>query len=85
VSAVLCPRCETSFYTPYGESWEPGDPLPPALSRLTREENDTPIYVCSACGQDEAMLEFFGPGAQPPETWPVETTYILPKPSDQKE
>lgn len=78
--SVLCPRCQTNSYTPYGDEWEPGDPLYAALSRTTRGEDDDPIYVCSACGQDEAMLEFFGPGAQPPEEWPVKLEYTFPTP-----
>ena len=53
---VLCPRCGVGYYTPYGEPFDPtrGDPLPPALSRM-----DNKTYICSRCGTDEAMREFY--------------------------
>jgi hypothetical protein len=77
---VLCPRCQRNHYTPYGEPWERGDPLPPALSRTTRGADDAPIYVCSPCGQDEAMKEFFHGETDPPEDWPVEIQFMLEVP-----
>jgi hypothetical protein len=40
-----------------------------ALSRTTRMLEDTPVYVCSPCGEDEAMLDFAGIGQR--ETWPI--------------
>lgn len=52
---VLCPRCGVNFYTPYGVGWEEGMPFPPALSR---EDNKT--YICSPCGTEEALEDFFG-------------------------
>ena len=51
---VLCPMCKTNFYTPYGVKWEEGMPPKPALSR---EDNAT--YICSPCGTDEALADFF--------------------------
>lgn len=81
---MVCPRCELHEFTPYGQEFKPGDPYPPALSRLSREENDVPLWICSECGQDEAMLEFLGPGAQPPSEWPVEITYSFQKVLDDE-
>lgn len=52
---VPCPRCGINFYTPYGVTYRDGMPLPPALSR---EDNKT--YICSPCGTDEALEDFFG-------------------------
>lgn len=52
---ILCPMCNKNFYTPYGVKWEDGMPFPPALSR---EDNKT--YICSPCGTDEALADFFG-------------------------
>ena len=46
-------------------------PPPPALSRTTREEGDDPVYVCSECGQEEAMQDAFEGGATPQSGWPV--------------
>jgi|TARA_E500000305_G_C3837284_1_gene150111 hypothetical protein len=49
---TTCPRCGI-----------PGTMRRPvevnALSRHTRGENDTPLYVCSTCGQGEAMEQAF--------------------------
>jgi hypothetical protein len=70
---VLCPRCGINEYTPYGERWDgPQDgPPPPALSRTTRGEEDEPVYVCSDCGQEEGMQDFFEGGAAPQSEWPL--------------
>jgi hypothetical protein len=70
---VLCPRCEINEYTPYGERWDgpASGPPPPALSRTTRGEEDEPVYVCSDCGQEEGMEDFFQGGATPQSEWPV--------------
>jgi hypothetical protein len=83
--SVLCARCEIHYYTPYGEDRGPDDPFPPALSRLSRGEAGTqiagsnflPIYVCSECGQDEAMLEYTGQHLPTPDEWPVEIQFNL--------
>ena len=49
---TTCPRCGI-----------PGTMRRPveanALSRHTRGENDAPLYVCSTCGQNEAMEQAF--------------------------
>ena len=81
VVMVLCPRCQIDHYTPYEETWKKGEPPPPALSRLSRGHGAlevAPIWVCSRCGQDEALREFYGQPLQPPDDWPVELTHVLP-------
>jgi hypothetical protein len=67
---VLCPRCEQNRFTPYGVDWEPSMPALPALSRA-----DNKTYICSECGQDEALHDFFvrTPLTQPGE-WPIKET-----------
>jgi hypothetical protein len=42
-----------------------------ALSRTTRGEHDVSVYVCSPCGSDEGMLEYFTDGCQPQSEWPI--------------
>jgi len=75
---VLCPRCGTDRYRPYASERNPDSDYvapgfaPPALSRLTRGENANPrLYVCSACGQDEAMRDFNDLPPIPPDEWPL--------------
>ena len=60
----MCPRCESqSLVVPVNHN---------ALSRTCREDNDTPVYVCSDCGEDEGMQSPpFGSGATPQDQWPV--------------
>lgn len=50
--ATTCPRCGI-----HGTMRRPVEVN--ALSRHTRGENDAPLYVCSTCGQDEAMEQAF--------------------------
>lgn len=62
---AFCPRCD---------QFEMRDPIGAnALSRTTREAEDTAVFVCSTCGANEAMEEFVnGVGnATPQEAWPV--------------
>lgn len=62
---VLCPRCQTNSFVPYGVVMsEPGDR--PALSRT-----DNKTYICSACGTDEALLDWAGASLLPPSEWPI--------------
>ncbi len=68
MSKVLCPRCRRSYYTPYGES-PPSDYWEAPYPALSRMDNKT--YVCSECGQKEAMRDFAGAGPIPPSEWPV--------------
>lgn len=63
---TLCPRCERNHYTPYGEPWDPGDPLPPAVSRM-----DDQTHICSKCGEDEAMRDFTRAAPVPLHEWPI--------------
>jgi hypothetical protein len=45
-----------------------------ALSRTTRQAEDTPVYVCSPCGTDEAMEDWLKKhtgGATPQDQWPL--------------
>ena len=67
MGTVTCPRCGRNEYTPYGEPWDPErDAPPPALSRM-----DNATYICSDCGQDEAMRDFSGEPPVPPDQWPL--------------
>ena len=49
-----CPRCGGGVPNDAERGAYPG-----ALSRWTRDGTREPIEVCSACGTEEAMLEFF--------------------------
>lgn len=65
-----CPRCWRDAFVPYGatdkqEAYDAGF-TPPALSRM---DNET--YICSACGQDEAMRDYTQQPPIPPNDWPV--------------
>ncbi len=68
-ATVLCPRCEANRYTPYGTdvdiTVEEVAPYP-ALSRM-----DNKTYICTPCGNDEAMRDFFGGNPIPPDEWPI--------------
>ena len=58
-----CPRCEElTMMTPLEIN---------ALSRTTREVNDTPMWVCSDCGMDEGLEDAFSSGATPQSEWPM--------------
>jgi hypothetical protein len=72
MSTVTCPRCKTREYTPMGDPFTNGDPLPPALSRT-----DNKTYICSGCGTDEAMLDWTGAELPGPDNWPVSENGIL--------
>ena len=51
-----CPRCRVNDMM-----------HPEEINALSRMNNRS--YVCSACGEDEAMLDFAGIGQQEP--WPI--------------
>lgn len=68
-----CPRC--LGYIPNDDT--PGA-YPGALSRTTRGPRDEPIYVCSQCGHDEAMLQFTTGRCQRPSEWPVTRQFSTP-------
>ena len=59
-----CPRCgEHSMLDPQVLN---------ALSRTTRGLEDIAVYVCSPCGTDEGMLEYFTKECQPQSEWPID-------------
>lgn len=69
----LCPRCELRHFTPYNAAVEMTqerfEKYPfPALSRVAQ------IYICSWCGQDEAMRDFRHEAPVPPDEWPIRGT-----------
>jgi rubrerythrin len=69
-----CPRC--LGFIPNNET--PGAYMG-ALSRTTRGPDDEPIYVCSACGTDEALRQFTDNGKTPsPDEWPLARKFELP-------
>ena len=58
-----CPRCgEHSIVEPRALN---------ALSRTTRGPDDVSVYICSPCGSDEGMLEYFSGECQPQSEWPI--------------
>ena len=60
---LLCPRCQHNTL-PIG--------YPGALSRM---DNETEI--CSPCGTDEGMIDFFGPNRIYMSDWPVKRIFEL--------
>jgi hypothetical protein len=64
----ICPRCKDNWI-PCNE--RPGE-YPGALSRA---DNETEI--CSACGEDEALKDFFDGGCETTDAWPVVRAYNL--------
>lgn len=69
--SLRCPRCDRLTMRP--------NQVENALSRTTRGVNDEAVYVCSPCGTDEGMQDYFDFGATPQSEWPVESlTYVLP-------
>ena len=70
--SLLCPRCDRLTMRP--------NQVENALSRTTRGVDDEAVYVCSPCGTDEGMQDFFEEeGATPQSEWPIKTwTYAIP-------
>ena len=69
--SLLCPRCERLTMRP--------NKVENALSRTTRGVDDEAVYVCSPCGTDEGLQDYFEEGATPQSEWPVKAlTYVLP-------
>ncbi len=59
-----CPRCDEKRIDPMQ--------VLNSLSRTTRTEESTPIYVCNVCGMDEAFEDFYkDSGATPQNEWPL--------------
>jgi hypothetical protein len=61
-SPLLCPRCLGELPVGY----------PGALSRV---DNETEI--CSACGTDEALTDYYDRFLAPIKSWPIKRTYEL--------
>ena len=69
--SLRCPRCERLTMRPNLHE--------NALSRTTRGVDDEAVYVCSPCGTDEGLQDYFDEGATPQSEWPVKgLTYVLP-------
>lgn len=69
--SLRCPRCERLTMRPNLHE--------NALSRTTRGVDDEAVYVCSPCGTDEGLQDYFEEGATPQSEWPVKAlTYVLP-------
>lgn len=58
-----CPRCT---------GWIPNNETPGAyMGALSRVAD---VYICSACGTDEAMRDFGGLPPYSPSDWPLDPT-----------
>ncbi len=69
--SLRCPRCDRLTMRPNLHE--------NALSRTTRGIDDKAVYVCSPCGTDEGLQDYFEEGATPQDEWPVKgLTYVLP-------
>ena len=69
--SLRCPRCDRDTMR--------AKKVENALSRTTRGVDDEAVYVCSPCGTDEGLQDFFEGGATPQSEWPVKgLTYVLP-------
>ena len=64
----VCPRCKFNWI-PCNE--RPGE-YPGALSRV-----DNKTEICSACGEDEALKDFFDGGCEKTDAWPVARAYNI--------
>ena len=76
--SLLCPRCERTTMRPVKAE--------NALSRTTRGVDDEAVYVCSPCGTDEGMQDYFEvEGATPQSEWPVNgLKYVLSNGQDYR-
>lgn len=69
--SLRCPRCDRDTMR--------AKKVENALSRTTRGVDDEAVYVCSPCGTDEGLQDYFEEGATPQSEWPVKAlTYVLP-------
>jgi hypothetical protein len=62
-----CPRCEKNLI-PCNEK---AGQYPGAMSRVLVDDRRI-IEICSLCGTDESLEEFFGGAPTPVRDWPVE-------------
>jgi len=60
---MLCPRCNDNELAE--------EQVLNALSRTTRGEHDVSVYVCSPCGSNEGLNEYFHGKTEPQSEWPV--------------
>lgn len=65
---TICPRCKDNWI-PCNE--RPGE-YPGAISRA-----DNKTEICSACGEDEALKDYFDGGCESVEEWAVERKYSV--------
>jgi hypothetical protein len=64
-----CPRCSE-------HEWIPNNKQPGAyMGALSRTDNKTEI--CSNCGEDEALKDYFDGGCEPQTAWPVKDRYKI--------
>ena len=68
IVSQVCPRCEGFIPSNAQRGQYMG-----ALSRHTRKEDDAPIEICSACGNEEAMEQHFENKMTDIKDWPVST------------
>tara|TARA_R110002051_G_scaffold240765_4_gene301184 strand:- start:550 stop:852 length:303 start_codon:yes stop_codon:yes gene_type:complete len=61
LAASICPRCECNVLASDG-----------AQNALSRKDNET--YVCSPCGEDEAVRDYIG---IPARSWPIEAAFTF--------
>jgi hypothetical protein len=64
----ICPRCKTDWIP---NNAQPGK-YPGAISRA-----DNKTEICSACGEDEALKDYFDGGCEPVEDWAVTRAYTV--------
>jgi len=57
----ICRRC--------GQSARHDDPFHRGYGAISRTDNKS--MICSDCGVDEAMQDFFHEGLTPKEKWPI--------------
>jgi hypothetical protein len=64
----ICPRCKTD--------WIPNNERPGAyVGAISRADNKTEI--CSACGEDEALKDYYEGGCEPVNEWAVKRKYSV--------
>lgn len=69
--SLRCPRCDRDTMR--------AKKVENALSRTTRGVDDEAVYVCSPCGTDEGLQDYFEEEVTPQSEWPIEAlTYVLP-------
>lgn len=64
----ICPRCEG--LVPNSEQW--GE-YPGAVSRNSRTKDSPTWMICSQCGTEEGLEDFFEGGCTTVEQWPIHT------------